>query len=71
MSAIGAQQAISTEETSDAIEQFFYYVARYSDNAIIFRKSGMILAAHADAGFLTNQKSCSRGGAHIFLSVAY
>ena len=28
----------------------------------------MILAAHADAGFLNKSKSRSRAGAHIFLS---
>ena len=28
----------------------------------------MILAAHADAGFLNESKSRSRAGAHIFLS---
>jgi hypothetical protein len=28
----------------------------------------MILCAHADAGFLNETNSCSRAGAHIFLS---
>ncbi len=28
----------------------------------------MILCAHADAGFLNESYSCSRAGAHIFLS---
>ena len=28
----------------------------------------MILAAHADAGFLNESTACSRAGAHIFLS---
>jgi hypothetical protein len=28
----------------------------------------MILCAHADAGFLNEANSCSRAGAHIYLS---
>ena len=51
LSAIGSQQAASTKETSDAIEQLLDYVATYSDDGIIFRKSDMILAAHANTGF--------------------
>ena len=31
-------------------------------------KSDMILAAHADAGFLIKSRASSRAGAHIFLS---
>ena len=34
---------------------------------ILFRKSDMILAAHADAGFLNESWARSRAGAHIFL----
>ena len=43
-SAIGSQQAAATKETVDTIEQLLDYVATYLDNAIIFRKSDMILA---------------------------
>ena len=68
LSAIGSQQAAETEETADAIEQLLDFVATYPDNGIIFRKSDMILAVHADAGFLKESKARSRAGAHIFLS---
>ena len=57
LSAIGAQQAAATEETKDAIEQLLDYVATYPDDGVLFRKSDMILAAHADAGFLNESKS--------------
>ena len=43
-------------------------MATYPDDGIIFRKSDMILAAHADADFLNKSKARSRAGAHIFLS---
>ena len=68
LSAIGAQQAAATEDTAKAIEQLLDYVATYPNDGILFRKSDMILAAHADAGFLNESRSRSRAGAHIFLS---
>ena len=68
LSAIGTQQAASNEETSDAIEQLLNYVTTYPDDGILFLKSDMILAAHADAGFLNKSKARIRAGAHIFLS---
>ena len=52
LSTIGAQQAAATEETKAAIEKLLDYVATSPDDDILFRKSDMILAAHADAGFL-------------------
>ena len=65
---IGAQQAAATEETAEEIEQLLDYVATYPDDGILFRKSDIILVAHADAGFIKKSKSRSRSGAHIFLS---
>ena len=56
LSAIGAQQAAATEETEKAIKQLLDYVATYPDDGILFRKSDMILASHADAGFLNQSK---------------
>ena len=66
--AIGSQQVAPTEDTEAAIEQLLYYVATYPNDGILFRKSDMILAAHADAGFLNESRAGSRSGAHIFLS---
>ena len=68
LSAIGVQRAAATEETKDAIEQLLEYVTTYPDDGILFRKSGMILATHADAGFLNWSKARSRAGEHILLS---
>ena len=68
LSAIGAQQAAATEGTSAAIEHLLDYVATYPNDGILFRKSYMILAAHADAVFLNESRYISRAGAHIFLS---
>ena len=49
LSAIGAQQASATEDTAESIEQLLDYVNTYPNDVILFRKSDMILAAHADA----------------------
>ena len=68
MSSIGAQQAAATEDTAAAFEQLLDYVATYPNDGILFRKSDMIFAAHADAGFLNESRYRSRAGAHIFLS---
>ena len=68
LSAIGDKQAAATEDTAEAIEQLLDYVATYPNDVILFRKSDMILATHADAGFLNESRARSRAGAHIFLS---
>ena len=52
LSEIRTQQAAATEDIAAAIEQLLYYVATYPNDGILIRKSDMILAAHADAGFL-------------------
>ena len=68
LSAIGAQQVAATEETAASIQQLLDYVATYPDAGILFRKSDMILVAHAEAGFLNDSRARSRAGAHIFFS---
>ena len=52
LSAISAQKAAATEDTTAAIEQLVDYAATYPNDGILFRKGNMILVAHADAGFL-------------------
>ena len=68
LSAIGAQQAAATERTNAAVQQMLDYVATYPLDGLVFRSSGMQLAAHSDAGFHNETKGRSRNGAHIFLS---
>jgi len=68
LSTISSQQAKATENTAKAIHQLLDYVATYPQDGITYRASSMVLAAHSDASFLTEQGSRSRAGAHIFLS---
>ena len=68
LSAIGSQQTSATDNTAAAVEQLLDYVATYPNDGILFRKSDMILAAHAYAVFLNKSRARSRSGAYIFLS---
>ena len=68
MSAIHSQQAAAIEETAAEIEYLLDYVATHPTDGILFRKSDMILAAHANIGFLNESKSRRQAGAHKFLS---
>ena len=67
LNTICTHQATATANTNMAITQLLNYVATYPDNSMLFRESGMVLVAHADAGFLNETKARSRAGAHIFL----
>jgi hypothetical protein len=51
-----------------AVNNLLDYVATYPSDGITFKASNMILAAHSDASYLSESKSRSRAGAHIFLS---
>ena len=68
LSAIGAQQASATHQTSAAIHQMLDYCATYPADSILYRSSDMVLCAHSDKGFLNGSKGRSRAGAHISLS---
>jgi hypothetical protein len=68
ISAIGAYQASATENTLHEINKLLDYCATYLSDGITYRASNMVLAAHLDASFLSESKSRSRAGGHIFLS---
>ena len=50
LSAIGAQQAAATEDTVAAIEQLLYYVAKYPNDGILFRKKQYDLGSACRCG---------------------
>jgi hypothetical protein len=68
LSTISTQQASATQNTLVAVNNLLDYVATYPSDGITFKASNMILAAHSDASYLSESKSRSRAGAHIFLS---
>ncbi len=68
LSAIAACQSCATVATEQAVHLLLDYVATHLPDGIVYRSSDMILCTHTDAGFLNETNSCSRAGAHIFLS---
>ena len=68
LSYIGSQQAASTEQTKEAINQLLDYCATYPANGILYRSRNMVLCAHSDAGFHNKSKARSRAGAHMIIS---
>ena len=68
LSAIGSQQASTTEQTASATDQILDHLATYPNNGITYRASDMILSAHSDSGLNNESKAHSHAGAHIFLS---
>jgi len=68
LSTIGSHQASATAATSAAIDQLFDYVATLRNDGITYRASVMLLAGHANAGFLNGSTARSSTEAHIFLS---
>ena len=68
INTIGTKQASATEATNDEVHQLLDYLATYPDDGILYQASGMILAAHSEAGFHNESKGRSQAGAHIFWS---
>ena len=68
LSTIGTYQATATENTNTVITQLLDYVPTYPDDGILSKASGMVLVAHADAGFLNKTNARSREGAHILFT---
>jgi hypothetical protein len=68
LSTISSQQNAATHNTAKAVNQLLDYVATYPSDGITYRASGMVLAAHSDASYLTETNARSRAGAHIYLT---
>ena len=68
LSAIGNQQAATTQRTNEAINKLIDYSATYPTNGIIYHSRDMVLCAHSDTVFHNKSKGRSRASAHIFIS---
>ena len=66
ISVMAPFQAAATENTQSEINKLLDYCATYPSDGITYRASSMVLAAHSDASFLSEPKSRSRAGGHIF-----
>jgi hypothetical protein len=48
--------------------QFLDYTASKEDIILTYKASNMVLAIHSDASYLSEPKSCSRAGIHMFMA---
>jgi hypothetical protein len=68
LSAIASKQAAPTENTMQTCLQFLDYAALQEDAIVTYRASNMKLAIHSNASYLSEPKSQSRAGGHIFMA---
>ena len=68
LSAIASEQANPTETTLAKTKQFLDYAATHPNAVLTYRSSGMHLAIHSDASYLSERQARSRAGGHYFLS---
>ena len=50
------------------IKQLLDYAATHPDAAVTYRSSNMVLAAHSNDTYLSETKSRSRAGGHLFMA---
>ena len=68
ISAIALQSSSPIEDTTKQTKQLLYYIATQEEAVLTYNASGMKLAAHSDASYLSEPKSRSQSGGHLFLS---
>ena len=68
LSTIASQQANGTEATLKSCNQLLDYVGTHPDAVLKYMVSGMILAVHSDASYLSEAKARSRSGGHFYLT---
>ena len=59
ISAIGSQQASTTQRTNETIDQILDYCSTYPSGGVLYRYSDMLLCAHSDVGFHNESKGRS------------
>lgn len=68
LGSIASQQAKPTQKTMEKVKQFLDYAATHPEAIITYRASGMVLAGHSDASYLSETRARSRAGGHFFMS---
>ena len=67
LNTIGTQQAAATEATNAAVNQMLDYLAKYTNDIIVYVPSDMILATHSDSGFHNESRGRSGGAGYAVL----
>ena len=68
LSSLASQQANPTEKTMFLCKQFLDFMATQEEAVLTYRASDMVLAIHSDASYLSEPKSRSRAGGHMFMA---
>ena len=68
LGSIATQHVSPTENTMKKAKHFLDYAASHPDAIIAYQASGMVLAVHSDASYLSESKARSRAGGHFFMS---
>ena len=67
LSELSSAQAMATDATKRACQQFLDYCASHPDGAIRYQASDMILKLHSDSSYLNAVGVRSRQGGHLYL----
>ncbi len=68
LSSLASQQANPTERTMELCQQFLDFMSCQEEAVLTYRASDMVLAIHSDASYLSEPKSRSRAGGHMFMA---
>jgi hypothetical protein len=68
LSSLASQQANPTERTMELCKSFLDFMASQEEAVLTYRASDMVLAIHSDASYLSEPKSRSRAGGHMFMA---
>ncbi len=68
LGTLATHQAMSTKNMMKKIKQFLDYTSTNPDAVVTYHASGMVLARHSDALYLSKGNAQSRAGGHFFMS---
>jgi hypothetical protein len=68
ISAIASQSSKPTEDTMQQTLQLLDYLTTQEEAILSYHASGMVLAVHSNANYLSKPKAQSQAGGHFFLS---
>jgi hypothetical protein len=68
LSSLVSQQANPTEKTMGLCKQFLDFTATQEDAVLTYQASDMVLSIHSDVSYLSEPKSRSRAGGHMFMA---
>ncbi len=68
ISSLASQQANPTERTMELCKQFLDFMSCQEEAVLTYQASDMVLAIHSDASYLSEPKSRSHAGGHMFVA---